>query len=170
MLAKRAIFPRRLYWPLACKGMNNGAPATSPRSRAKDVQVTLSRKFLASGVVSTALSLGFACFAAGCSDAGSESVEPSSESAGQVSLQLQLAPGAALTSASYSITGPVAFAKTARSTSAKARKYPASSAVFPPATLTRSRCQRARRTLVSLAVAPRPSTSRPTKPLPFPSR
>jgi 5'-nucleotidase len=74
--------------------------------------VTLSRKFLPSRVVSTALSLGFAFLAAGCSDGGSPPVEPSSERAGQVSLQLQLAPGAALTSVSYSVTGPAAFAKT----------------------------------------------------------
>jgi serine/threonine protein kinase len=58
------------------------------------------------------LSLGFAFLATGCSDASSPPIAPSSERAGEVALQLQLAPGATLTSANYSITGPAAFAKT----------------------------------------------------------
>ena len=62
--------------------------------------------------VSTALTLGIAFLATACSDGASAPAEQSSERAGEVALQLQLAPGATLTSASYSITGPAAFAKT----------------------------------------------------------
>jgi 5'-nucleotidase len=72
--------------------------------------VTLPRKIRTSRVVSTALSLGVAFLTAGCSDGGSPA-EPPSERAGEVALQLHLAPGVALTSARYSITGPAAFAK-----------------------------------------------------------
>ncbi len=70
------------------------------------------RKFMTSAVVSTALALGVAFLAGGCSDDGAQPANPSAEQLGEGSLQLQLTPNANLTSASYTITGPAAFAKT----------------------------------------------------------
>ncbi len=73
--------------------------------------MNLSRKLLTSTVVSTALGLGVAFVAAGCSDAGSQPAGSSGERVGEGSLQLQIAPGAVLTSASYAITGPAGYSK-----------------------------------------------------------
>jgi len=63
-------------------------------------------------MLSTAFVLGLSFATAGCSDAASPPAEESTEHAGEASVKLQLAPGAILTTASYTITGPAAFAKT----------------------------------------------------------
>jgi 5'-nucleotidase len=70
------------------------------------------RKLMTSVVVSTALSLGVAFLAAGCSDGGAQPGQASGEQVGEGSLALQLTPSAQLASASYTITGPSAYSKT----------------------------------------------------------
>ena len=74
--------------------------------------MNLQRKLMTSAVVSTALALGVAFLAAGCSDGGAQPGNPSGEQLGEGSLALQLTPNAQLTSASYTITGPNNYSKT----------------------------------------------------------
>ncbi len=72
----------------------------------------LQRKLTTSAVVSTALALGVAFVAAGCSDGGATPPVAAGEHVGEGSLELQLSPNAQLTSATYTITGPASFSKT----------------------------------------------------------
>jgi 5'-nucleotidase len=73
--------------------------------------VTQARNFMSSTVLSSAMALGLSCGIAACSDGGQQPTISSSESAGELSLKLQLASGASLSTASYAITGPAGYSK-----------------------------------------------------------
>jgi 5'-nucleotidase len=75
--------------------------------------VTHTRKLMSPVVLSTVMAFGLSLGAISCSsDDAARSSEQSSEHAGEVALDLQLASGATLTSVSYTITGPAAYSKT----------------------------------------------------------
>lgn len=96
--------------------------------------MTRQRKLHSTSVVSTALVLGLAFVAAGCSGSAPGSngrAAHGSEQAGDVALALQLGAGATLTSASFTIIGPASFTKTGSIDVSQSAKISATIAGIP---------------------------------------
>ncbi len=94
--------------------------------------MTQQRKLISTSVVSTALVLGLAFVAAGCSNAPGSSgpAAQGSEHAGDVTLDLQVG-GATITSASYTIIGQAGFSKTGSIDVSQSTKISANIAGLP---------------------------------------
>lgn len=84
-------------------------------------------------VFSSALALGLALSACSSEPQPSDQPAGSVESAGDIALELQLASGATLSSASYTITGPGAFSKTGNIDVSKSNKIAATVGGLPAA-------------------------------------
>jgi 5'-nucleotidase len=98
---------------------------------AKDVHVKHTR-ILSSPVGSSTLALALSFAATGCgNEAPAPHSERAAETAGDISLGLQLAPGATLASVSYTITGPAAFTKSGAIDVSKSNKIAANIAGLP---------------------------------------
>src|SRR5262249_42559929 len=86
--------------------------ANAAPSMQRNFPVTHTRTWLSSTVISSAMMLGLAFAAGGCSSETAQSNLPGSENAGELSLDLQVGSGATINSVSYTITGPSGFTKT----------------------------------------------------------
>src|SRR5262249_22986234 len=84
----------------------------SALTHAKGSHVMNPRNFLSSSLACTFFALGLSLPAAGCGNAELGPSETAGERSGDVALELDLAPGATLTSVSSVITGPAGFSRT----------------------------------------------------------